>query len=53
MPDRIANIIVLGEDVARQDPKRHVETWIHALVGLSVDEQTDYKKAPYTQPSRQ
>lgn len=25
-------------------PKRHVETWIHALLGNQVDEETNYKK---------
>ena len=24
-------------------PRRHVETWIRALLGQTVDEQTDYK----------
>jgi hypothetical protein len=32
-----------GEAIAILIPKRHVETWIRALRGLPVDEQTDYK----------
>lgn len=32
-------------------PKRHVETWIQALLGNDVDETTDYTKAPYSQPT--
>lgn len=28
-------------------PKRHVETWIRALLGKSADETTNYKRAPY------
>jgi hypothetical protein len=31
-------------------PKRHVETWIRALLGNQVDEVTDYTKAPYSTP---
>lgn len=31
-------------------PKRQVETWIRALLGNQVDEETDYKKAPYSMP---
>ena len=31
-------------------PKRHVETWIRALLGNQVDEVTDYTKAPYLTP---
>ncbi len=31
-------------------PKRHVETWIRALLGHQVDEITDYTKAPYSPP---
>jgi len=32
-------------------PKRHVETWIRALLGHAVDEATDYTRAPYSPPS--
>ncbi len=31
-------------------PKRHVETWIRALLGNQVDEVTDYTKAPCSTP---
>lgn len=31
-------------------PKRHVETWIRALLGNQVDEVTDYTKAPHSTP---
>ena len=31
-------------------PKRHVETWIRALLGNQADEATNYKKAPYSPP---
>jgi hypothetical protein len=31
-------------------PKRHVETWIRALVGNAVDEVTDYKRPVPTPP---
>ena len=31
-------------------PRRHVETWIRALLGNQVDEVTDYTKAPYSTP---
>ena len=31
-------------------PKRHVETWIRALLGGHVDEETDYKKPKPTPP---
>lgn len=31
-------------------PRRHVETWIRALLGNQVDEVTDYTKAPYSPP---
>ena len=32
-------------------PRRHVETWIRALLGDPVDEVTDYKKPPYSAPA--
>jgi hypothetical protein len=32
-------------------PKRHVETWIRALLGNYVDESIDYTKAPYKAPT--
>jgi len=32
-------------------PKRHVETWIRALLGMPADEATDYTKAPYRPPT--
>lgn len=32
-------------------PKRHVETWIRALLGNPADEMTDYTKAPYSMPT--
>ncbi len=32
-------------------PKRHVETWIRALLGEQVDESTDYSKAPFSRPN--
>ncbi len=32
-------------------PKRHVETWIQALLGKEVDEETDYTRAPHSSPS--
>ena len=32
-------------------PKRHVETWIRALLGKQADEDTDYTKAPYLPPA--
>jgi len=32
-------------------PKRHVETWIRALLGNQVDEETDYTKAGYRPPT--
>ena len=31
-------------------PKRHVETWIRALLGKQADEVTNYTKAPYSTP---
>lgn len=31
-------------------PKRHVETWVRALLGNQVDEVTDFTKAPYSTP---
>ncbi len=31
-------------------PRRHVETWIRALLGNQVDEVTDFTKAPYSTP---
>ena len=33
-----------GEPIVVLIPKRHVETWIRALLGNQVDEKTDYKK---------
>jgi hypothetical protein len=33
-----------GEPIVVLIPKRHVETWIQALLGNAVDEVTDYKK---------
>ena len=33
-----------GEPIVVLIPKRHVETWIRALLGNEVDEVTDYKK---------
>ena len=49
--------IAAGMDERRDDeqivvliPKRHVETWIRALLGNQVDEVTDYTKAPYSTP---
>ncbi len=46
-----------GMDERREDepivvliPRRHVETWIRALLGNQVDEVTDYTKAPYSTP---
>ena len=32
-------------------PKRHVETWIRALLGEHADELTDYTKAPFLPPT--
>jgi hypothetical protein len=32
-------------------PKRHIETWIRALLGEHADEVTDYTKAPYLPPT--
>jgi hypothetical protein len=47
-----------GQDERREDepivvliPKRHVETWIRALLGNLVDEATDYTKAPHRPPT--
>ena len=39
-----------GEPIVLLIPKRHVETWIRALLGNQVDEVTDYTKAPYLTP---
>ena len=33
-----------GELIVVLIPKRHVETWIRALLGNQVDEEEDYKK---------
>jgi hypothetical protein len=41
------------EPIAVLIPKRHVETWIRALLGGNVDEETDYTKAPYSVPTSQ
>jgi hypothetical protein len=32
-------------------PKRHVETWIRALLGKTADEVTDYTKSPHQRPT--
>ena len=37
-----------GEPIAVLIPKRHVETWILALMGNNVDERVDYKRAPHS-----
>lgn len=37
-----------GEPIAVLIPKRHVETWIRALLGKEVDEEANYTKAPYS-----
>ena len=42
-----------GEPIVVLIPKRHVETWIHALLNELVDEDTDYTKAPYNSPTRE
>jgi hypothetical protein len=47
-----------GQDARSEDdpivvliPKRHVETWIRALLGKSAEETTNYKRAPYRPPT--
>ena len=46
-----------GLDERREDepivlliPRRHIETWIRALLGKQADEDTDYTKAPHFPP---
>ncbi len=33
-----------AEQIARLVPKRNIETWILCLIGVAVDEETDYKR---------
>lgn len=41
----------MNEPIVVLIPKRHVETWIRALLGNKVDETTDYTIAPYSRPT--
>jgi len=48
LADASLHALAIDEPIVVLVPKRHVETWIQALLGNDVDETADYKKAKHT-----